>query len=49
MIQSHAGVDPEKLKAVGVTGNLIRLSIGLETVDDIIDDLEAAFQSVSSR
>lgn len=49
MIQSHAGVDPEKLKKVGVTGNLIRLSIGLEAVDDIIADLEEAFRSVSSH
>lgn len=49
MIQSHAGVDSEKLKKVGVTGNLIRLSIGLEAVDDIIADLEEAFRSVSSH
>jgi cystathionine beta-lyase/cystathionine gamma-synthase len=30
---------------VGITDNLIRLSIGLENIDDLIEDLEQALRS----
>ena len=36
--------DGEKLE-VGITQNLIRLSVGLENVNDLIDDLEYALDS----
>ena len=39
---SHASMAPEHRKKVGITDNLIRLSIGLENVDDLIDDLKQA-------
>ena len=42
---SHASMAPEHRKKVGITENLIRLSIGLENVDDLIDDLEQALKS----
>jgi cystathionine beta-lyase/cystathionine gamma-synthase len=30
---------------IGIKDNLIRLSVGIENVEDLIDDLENAFQS----
>jgi O-acetylhomoserine (thiol)-lyase len=40
---SHSQLSEEQQKASGLTPDLIRLSIGLEHVDDIIGDLEQAF------
>lgn len=42
-IMTHASVEPEKRRAIGITDGLVRLSVGLEHVDDLIADLEAAF------
>jgi len=36
---THFRMDDEALKAAGITGGTIRLSIGLEHPDDLIDDL----------
>jgi len=43
---SHSQLNEEQQKASGLTPDLIRLSIGLEHVDDIIGDLEQAFAKV---
>jgi len=43
---SHSQLSEEQQKASGLTPDLIRLSIGLEHVDDIIGDLEQAFAKV---
>jgi O-acetylhomoserine (thiol)-lyase len=40
---SHSQLSEEQQKASGLTPDLIRLSIGLEHIDDIIGDLEQAF------
>ena len=40
---SHSQLSEEQQKAGGLTPDLIRLSIGIEHVDDIIADLEQAF------
>jgi O-acetylhomoserine (thiol)-lyase len=40
---SHSQLNEEQQKASGLTPDLIRLSIGIEHVDDIIGDLEQAF------
>lgn len=37
---------PERLAASGIHPGIIRLSIGLENVEDLIDDLEQAFSQV---
>jgi cystathionine beta-lyase/cystathionine gamma-synthase len=42
---SHASMDPKHREKVGITENLIRLSIGLENVDDLIEDLEQALKA----
>ncbi|XTQ23075.1 O-acetylhomoserine aminocarboxypropyltransferase/cysteine synthase family protein [Bifidobacterium dentium] len=39
---THREVPAEYYEAAGVNGNLIRLSIGLENVDDLISDLDQA-------
>lgn len=43
---SHSQLDEEQQKASGLTPDLIRLSIGIEHVDDIIGDLEQAFSKI---
>ena len=42
---SHASYDPAARQAAGIADNLIRLSVGLEDVDDLSDDLAQALQS----
>ena len=39
---THASVEPEVRRSVGISDSLIRLSVGLEDVRDLIDDLEQA-------
>jgi cystathionine gamma-lyase len=39
---THASVSPEMRRQVGVTDGLIRLSVGVEEVEDLIADLEQA-------
>jgi cystathionine gamma-lyase/cystathionine beta-lyase len=42
---SHASMPPEHRQQVGITDELIRLSVGLENVDDLIEDLAQALGS----
>ena len=39
---THASVPKEERDALEITDNLIRLSVGIEDLDDLIDDLEKA-------
>ncbi len=39
---THVGVPREKRIEFGITDGLIRMSVGIETVDDIINDLNNA-------
>ena len=41
-IMTHASVPKELREAGGVTDNLIRLSVGVEEVEDLIADLDQA-------
>ena len=43
---THSGVSQELRKISGVTDGLLRLSIGLESADDLIVDLDHAFKTV---
>ena len=43
---THAEMNEEELKQVGIQQNSIRLSIGTEHIDDIIADLDQAFAAV---
>lgn len=39
---SHASMPGEFREKVGISDNLVRLSVGLENIKDIIEDLEQA-------
>jgi cystathionine beta-lyase/cystathionine gamma-synthase len=39
---THGSLTPEERAARGVTDDLLRLSVGIETTQDLIDDLHAA-------
>lgn len=41
---THAAIPPEQRKAIGLTDGLVRISVGLEDVEDIIADLSGAMQ-----
>ena len=43
---THAQLSDSDLEAAGVTKNQIRLSIGLENVDDLIEDLQLALEKI---
>ena len=43
---THQQLDEEAQKSTGVTKDLIRLSVGLEDINDLIADLEAAFEQI---
>ena len=38
---THASVPPERRQAIGVTDDLVRISVGIEDVDDLREDLAA--------
>jgi cystathionine beta-lyase/cystathionine gamma-synthase len=39
---THASVPPEERNLIGITDGLVRVSVGIEDVDDIIADLDQA-------
>lgn len=43
---THQQLTPEEQLSTGVTNDLIRLSVGLEDVDDLISDLQEAFAKI---
>ena len=45
-IMTHASVPKDVRESIGLYDNLIRLSVGIEHVDDLIADLEKAFSFV---
>lgn len=45
-IMTHASVPAEQRKKLGILDNLARLSVGIEDVQDLIDDLESALNKV---
>lgn len=46
---THAGVHPIMKQQMGITDNLIRLSIGIENVNDLIEDIESAFKGMEDE
>jgi len=43
---THASMDPTLRKEAGITDSLIRLSVGLEAIEDILADLQNALDSI---
>jgi cystathionine beta-lyase/cystathionine gamma-synthase len=44
---THASVPPERRAAIGITDGLIRFSVGVEDVNDLLNDLDDAFRSAA--
>ena len=44
---SHCSMSPEQKGAMGISENLLRLSVGIEAVADLIDDLETALGALA--
>ena len=42
---THAQLTPEQQREAGITPDLIRLSIGIENIEDILDDIKRALAS----
>ena len=42
---SHAGMDPDERRAMGISDSLIRLSVGIEDAEDLIEDLAGALSA----
>src|SRR3546814_12859905 len=43
---THLSVPDERKKALGITDNLVRVSIGIENADDLIADFDQALAAV---
>lgn len=46
---THASLTDEERHSIGIHDNLVRLSIGLEYFQDLIDDLEQALQACGAK
>ena len=42
VMMAHASIPEDKRKEIGITDDLVRLSVGIEDIDDLIDDLKQA-------
>ena len=45
-IMTHASVDADARQALGITDGLVRLSVGIEDVNDLLGDLDQALEAV---
>ena len=43
---THAAVSLEEQAIAGITQNLLRVSVGIENIDDLIEDIQSAFKAV---
>lgn len=46
-LMTHASIPEEKRTVLGITDDLVRLSVGIEDAEDLIADLEQAFNSIN--
>ena len=45
-LMTHASVPAEERKKIGLSDTLIRISVGIENVDDLMEDLEYSFRKI---
>jgi cystathionine gamma-lyase len=45
-IMTHASVPAERRARLGIKDNLVRLSVGVENIEDLIDDLDRALRAI---
>jgi cystathionine beta-lyase/cystathionine gamma-synthase len=43
---THASVPPERRKAIGLTDDMVRISVGIEDIEDLKEDLAQALDRV---
>jgi cystathionine beta-lyase/cystathionine gamma-synthase len=43
---THAALGPKGRKTIGITDGMVRISVGIEDVDDILDDLDQALSAI---
>jgi cystathionine beta-lyase/cystathionine gamma-synthase len=43
---THASVPPERRAAIGITDGMVRVSVGIEDIDDLKEDLDQALSAV---
>jgi cystathionine beta-lyase/cystathionine gamma-synthase len=43
-VMTHASVPPERRAAIGITDGMIRISVGIEDVDDLKEDIDQALR-----
>jgi len=43
-LMTHASIPAEKRKEIGITDDLVRLSVGVEDISDLLADIEQAFR-----
>jgi cystathionine gamma-lyase/homocysteine desulfhydrase len=43
---THASVPPERRQQIGLTDDMVRVSVGIEDVDDLKDDLTQALDRI---
>jgi cystathionine gamma-synthase len=48
VLTSHAMISAEARQKMGVTEQMVRLSVGIESADDLIEDLERALEAVGA-
>ncbi len=46
---THMSVDPKVRESLGITDNLIRMSVGIEDPEDLKDDLASALKAISAQ
>ena len=49
VLTSHAMISAEQREKMGVTGQMVRLSVGIESAEDLIEDLGRALEAVGVR
>lgn len=44
---THADMSPEELKEAGIVENMIRVSVGLENINDLLEDIKSALDLIA--
>lgn len=47
-LTSHRGLTPEERRAAGIAEGLVRVSVGIEAIEDLVDDFEQALAGVAA-
>jgi cystathionine beta-lyase/cystathionine gamma-synthase len=43
---THASVPPDRRAAIGITEDMVRVSVGIEDIDDLRDDISQALDRI---